>query len=252
MTNYPTNISNSQWQIISNFLEVERNRKYELREIINAILYLVKAGCHWRMLPGDFPKWSIVYYYFSTWKKNGIWEYIHESLVEKIRKKQGRNEEPSVGIIDAQSIKSTLVSSQDKGFDAGKKIKGIKRHIIVDTLGLILAVVIQSASVQDRDGAVSVIEKLTESWKKIIKIFADGAYAGKLIAVIKERFKIELQIIKRDELHTFKILPKRWIVERTFSWIDTNRRNSKNYERLNQTSVAMVHISAIRIMLNRF
>lgn len=252
MTNYPTNISNSQWQIISNFLEVERNRKYELREIINAILYLVKTGCHWRMLPGDFPKWPIVYYYFSTWKKNGIWEYIHESLVEKIRKKQGRNEEPSVGIIDAQSIKSTLVSSQDKGFDAGKKIKGIKRHIIVDTLGLILAVVIQSASVQDRDGAVSVIEKLTESWKKIIKIFADGGYAGKLIAVIKERFKIELQIIKRDELHTFKILPKRWIVERTFSWIDTNRRNSKNYERLNQTSVAMVHISAIRIMLNRF
>jgi putative transposase len=252
MTNYPTNISNSQWQIISNFLEVERNRKYELREIINAILYLVKTGCHWRMLPGDFPKWPIVYYYFSTWKKNGIWEYIHESLVEKIRKKQGRNEEPSVGIIDAQSIKSTLVSSQDKGFDAGKKIKGIKRHIIVDTLGLILAVVIQSASVQDRDGAVSVIEKLTESWKKIIKIFADGAYAGKLIAVIKERFKIELQIIKRDELYTFKILPKRWIVERTFSWIDTNRRNSKNYERLNQTSVAMVQISAIRIMLNRF
>jgi putative transposase len=131
-------------------------------------------------------------------------------------------------------------------------VKGIKRHIIVDTLGLILAVVIQSASVQDRDGAVSVVEKLIESWKKIIKIFADGGYAGKLIAVIKERFKIELEIIKRNELHTFKILPKRWIVERTFSWIDTNRRNSKNYERLNQTSVTMVHLSAIRIMLNRF
>ena len=204
------------------------------------------------MLPADFPKWPIVYYYFSTWKKNGIWEYLHESLVEKIRKKQGKNEEPSVGIIDAQSIKSTLVSSEDKGFDAGKKVKGIKRHIIVDTLGLILAVVIQSASVQDRDGAVSVVEKLKENWKNIIKIFADGGYAGKLIAVIKERFKIELEIIKRDELHTFKILPKRWIVERTFSWIDTNRRNSKNYERLNQTSVAMVHLSAIRIMLNRF
>lgn len=131
-------------------------------------------------------------------------------------------------------------------------MKGIKRHIIVDTLGLILAVVIQSASVQDRDGAVGVVEKLTESWKKIIKIFADGAYAGKLIARIKEKFKIELEIVKRDELHTFKILPKRWIVERTFSWIDTNRRTSKNYERLNQTSVAMVHLSAIRIMLNRF
>lgn len=252
MTNYPTNVSNSQWQIISKSLDMERNRKYDLREIVNAILYLVKTGCQWRMLPGDFPKWTIVYYYFSVWKKNGILEEIHESLVEKIRKKQGKNEDPSVGIIDAQSVKSTLVSSENKGFDAGKKIKGIKRHIIVDTLGLILAVVIQSASMQDRDGAISVIDKLVENWKKIIKIFADGGYRGELIGHVKSKFKIELEIIKRDELHTFKILPKRWIVERTFSWIETNRRNSKNYERLNQTSVAMVHLSAIRIMLNRF
>jgi len=252
MTNYPTNLSNSQWQIIAKFLDVERSRKYDLREIVNAILYVVKTGCQWRMLPGDFARWEIVYYYFSSWKKKGVWEETHESLVEKIRVKCGRNEEPSVGIIDAQSVKSTLVSSEDKGFDAGKKVKGIKRHIIVDTLGLILAVVIQSASVQDRDGAVSVVEKLTESWKKISKIFADGGYAGKLIATIKEKFKIELAIIKRDELHSFKVLPKRWIVERTFSWIDTNRQNSKNYERLNQTSVTMVHLSAIRIMLNRF
>ncbi len=252
MTNYPTNVSNSQWQIISKFLDVERNRKYDLREIVNGSMYLVKTGCQWRMLPGDFPKWQIVYYYFSVWKKNEIWEQMHEALVEKIRKKAGKNEEPTVGIIDAQSVKSTLVSSQDKGFDAGKKIKGIKRHMIVDTLGLILAVVIQSASVQDRDGAVSVIDKLMENWRKIIKIFADGGYAGKLIGKVKDKFKIELEIIKRDELHTFKILPKRWIVERTFSWIDTNRRNSKNYERLNNTSVAMVHLSAIRIMLNRF
>jgi putative transposase len=204
------------------------------------------------MLPGDFPKWQIVYYYFSVWKKNEILEQIHEALVEKIRKTEGKNEEPTAGIIDAQSVKSILVSSQDKGFDAGKKIKGIKRHIIVDTLGLILAVVIQSASVQDRDGAVSVIDKLMENRRKVIKIFADGGYAGKLIGKVKDKFKIELEIIKRNELHTFKILPKRWIVERTFSWIDTNRRNSKNYERLNQTSVAMVYLSAIRIMLNRF
>ena len=117
---------------------------------------------------------------------------------------------------------------------------------------MVLAVVIQSASVQDRDGAVDVVNKLFESWRKVIKIFADGGYRGHLISTIKTKFKIELEIIKRDELHTFKILPKRWIVERTFAWIDTNRRNSKNYERLNDTSVAMVHLSAIRIMLNRF
>ena len=252
MTNYPTNVSDSQWQIIINFLDTERNRKYELREIINAILYLVKTGCQWRMLPGDFAPWKLVYYYFSKWKKTEIFEMLHEFLVEKVRVANGKNEEPTAGIIDAQSVKNTLVSSEDKGFDAGKKIKGIKRHILVDTLGLVLAVVIQSASVQDRDGAISVIEKMKENWKKVTKIFADGGYRGKLIDTVKKKFKIDLEIIKRDELHTFKILPKRWIVERTFAWIDTNRRNSKNYERLNNTSVAMVHLSAIRIMLNRF
>jgi putative transposase len=252
MTNYPTNVSDSQWQIISNFLDVKRNRKYDLREIANAILYVVKTGCQWRMLPGDFAPWKLVYYYFSVWKNNEVFEILHESLVEKVRLKQGKKEEPTVGIIDAQSVKNTLVSSQDKGFDAGKKTKGIKRHIIVDTLGLVLAVVIQSASVQDRDGAEDVISKLLESWKKVIKIFADGGYRGQLIKTIKTKFKIELEIIKRDELHTFKVLPKRWIVERTFAWIDTNRRNSKNYERLNNTSAAMVYLSSIRIMLNRF
>jgi putative transposase len=252
MTNYPSNLSNSQWQIISKSLDIERSRKYDLREIVNAVLYIVKTGCQWRMLPGDFARWEIVYYYFSSWKAKGFWEDIHESLVEKVRVKQGKKEEPTVGIIDAQSVKNTLVSSEDKGFDAGKKIKGIKRHIIVDTLGLVLAVAIQSASVQDRDGAVDVVTKLFENWKKVIKIFADGGYRGQLIETIKAKFKIELEIIKRDELHTFKILPKRWIVERTFAWIDTNRRNSKNYERLNSTSVAMVHLAAIRIMLNRF
>ena len=156
-----------------------------------------------------------------------------------------------VGIIDAQNVKNTLVSSENKGFDAGKKVKGIKRHIIVDTLGLVLAVAIQSASVQDRDGAVEVIEKLCESWKKIIKIFADGGYRGQLITTIKTKFKIQLEIIKRNQLHQFKVLPKRWIVERTFAWIDTNRRCSKNYERLNDTNVAIVQLASIRTILNK-
>lgn len=252
MKNYPTNLSDSQWQFISKFLDTERNRKYELRGIVDSVLYMVKSGCQWRMLPGDFAPWKLVYYYFSTWKKNGIFELIHESLVEKIRLKQGKKEQPTVGIIDAQSVKSTLVSSEDKGFDAGKKIKGIKRHIIVDTMGLVLAIAVQGASVQDRDGAIPVITKLSEGYNKVIKIFADSGYRGQLIEKVKTQFRIELEIIKRNELHTFKVLPKRWIVERTFAWIDTNRRNSKNYERLNSTSVAIVHLSAIRIMLNRF
>ncbi|RYE24396.1 MAG: IS4/IS5 family transposase [Sphingobacteriaceae bacterium] len=128
----------------------------------------------------------------------------------------------------------------------------MKRHLITDTLGLVLAVVVQSASIQDRDGAEDVIKTMCESWKNIVKIFADGGYRGKLIERIKTTFNIEMEIIKRNELHTFKILPKRWIVEKTFSWIDAHRRNSKNYERLNDTGVAIVHLSSIRIMLNRF
>jgi putative transposase len=252
MTNYSTNVSNSQWQIISKFLDLERKRKYELREIVNAILYLVKTGCQWRLLPGDFPKWKIVYYYFSTWKIEGLIERIHDSLVEKTRKSNERDKQPTAAVIDTQAVKSTLVSGESRGFDAGKKIKGIKRHILVDTMGLVLAVVIQSASVQDRQGAKAVIEKLITKWNRVIKIFADGGYRGKLIDNVKEWFKIEIEIVKRCELHLFKIIPKRWIVERTFSWIDTNRRNSKFYERLDDTGVAMVHLSAIRIMLNRF
>src|SRR5271156_6429689 len=134
---------------------------------------MVKTGCQWRMLPKDFAPWKSVYYYFDIWKKDETFELIHGCLVEEIRLMHGKKEQPTVGIIDAQSVKSTLVSCESKGFDAGKKVKGIKRHIIVDTLGLVLAVVIQAASVQDRDGAIEVIHKLLESCNQIIKIFAD-------------------------------------------------------------------------------
>jgi putative transposase len=251
MTNYSSDLSSSQWQFIANFLDTDRSRKYNLRTIVNAVLYVVKTGCQWRMLPGDFPNWKIVYYYFSTWNRRGIIEQMQMELVKLSRLSLGKEARPTTAIIDAQSVKNTLVSSESRGFDAGKKIKGMKRHIIVDTLGLILAVVIQSASVQDRTGAVEVIEKLRAQYKKIIVLFADAGYTGKLAAIIKTRWKIRLEIIKRTELHHFAVLPKRWIVERTFAWLDTNRRNSKNYERLNSTSEAMVRLSAIRLMLNR-
>jgi len=252
MTNYPTNLSNSQWQVIEKFLDTTRKRKYELREIVNAILYLVKTGCQWRMLPKDFPSWSLVYYYFCKWNKDGTIECIHESLVEKIRVKAGKKEEPTVGIMDAQTVKTTCVSSENTGFDAGKKIKGRKRHIIVDTLGLILCVIVHSADVQDRDGAKIVLTELKERWKKIIKVIADGGYRGTLIDYAKQIFGYALEIIKRDELHQFKVLPKRWIVERTFAWIDTDRRNSKDYERLTENSKAMIQLASIRINLKRF
>jgi putative transposase len=252
MTNYPTNMNNSQWQFISKFLDKDRSRKYSLRDIVNAVMYIVKTGCQWRMLPTDFPRWEIVYYYFSAWRKSGLWQKIHDSMVKQIRKQAGRKEQPSAGIIDSQSVKSTLVSSEDKGFDAGKRIKGIKRHVVVDVLGLILLVVVQSASVQDRDGAKKVLKKLTFHHRKIRKIFADSGYSGKLLGWAKSYLRICVEIVKKNKPGCFEVLPKRWIVERTFAWLETNRRNAKNYERLNETSVTMVHVSAIRIMLKRF
>jgi putative transposase len=253
MRNYPTDLSNSQWQVIEQYLkESKRKRKYSLRVIWDAIFYLVKSGCQWRMLPSDFPKWTLVYFYFRCWKRDGTFEQVQQSMVEKVRKKSGKSATPTVGIIDAQSAKTTLVGGEARGFDAGKKIKGRKRHIVVDTLGLVLAVVIHSASVQDRDGAMEVLTELKSAWTGIVKIFADGGYRGKLIDVVKLKLNYVVEIIKRDELHTFKILPKRWIVERTFGWLDTNRRNSKDYERLTESSLAMIQISAIRLMLLKF
>ena len=222
-----------------------------MREVVNGIFYLVKTGCQWRLLPKDFPNNSIVYYYFNSWKNKGIIAKLHDALVKKVRKQAERKPEPTAAIIDAQSVKSSLVSGESRGYDAGKKVKGIKRHIMVDTLGLVLAVVIQSASIQDRDGSKDVIEKLAGKRKKVVKIFGDGGYRGKLIDWVQEQFKIDLEIIQRNELKHFKVLPKRWIVERTFAWIDTNRRNSKYYERLDNTGVAMVQLSLLRIMLNR-
>lgn len=251
MTNYPTDLSLSQWQVIEKYVSDRRKRKHSYQQILNAILYLVKTGCQWRMLPSEFPKWQTVYFYFSRWKRNGTFEQIHEQLVERVRKQGRRNEQPTVGIIDSQSVKTTLVAGQDRGFDAGKKIKGRKRHIIVDTLGLVLAVVVHSASIQDRNGADEVIRCMKESWHRIVKVFADGGYSGKLVERIKKTFGIEVEIIKRNEAHQFKVLPKRWIVERTFAWLDTNRRNSKDYERLTETSQAMIYLASIRIMLKK-
>jgi transposase len=184
------------------------------------------------MLPKDFTPWQLMCYYFNTWKKQEIFELIQESLVQKTRLKEGKQDQPTVGIIDAQSVKSTFVSSESRGFDAGKSVKGIKRHMIVDTLGMVLAVVIPGASVQDRDGAIEVISQMTVTWNKIIKNICCNGYRGALIEKVKTKFKIVFEVIKRTELHTFKILPKRWIVERTFAWIDTNRRAAKNYDDL--------------------
>jgi len=254
MIKYPTDLTDGQWQVIKEFLNTERKRKHDLRSIVNAILYLVKAGCQWRMLALEYPKWQIVYYYFNRWKHGRIIEKIQCFLVKKVRSKQGRKEQPSVGIIDAQSVKSTLVSSRNyTGYDGGKRIKGIKRHIVVDTLGLLLCVVVHSAGIADRKGAGFVLGKLGKRWESIGKIFADGGYPlpGKVGEKNQVLCGYPMEVVKRSEMGVFKVIPKRWIVERSFAWTETNRRNAKFYERLSNTAEAIMQLSAIRIMLKR-
>ena len=252
MKNYPSDLTDNQWQGIKDLVDNDRKRKYKLRGIVNAIMYITKSGCQWRMLPIDFAPWQSVYYYFVKWKRDGLIEEVHDYLVGKIRMKMNKSPLPSVGIIDSQSAKTANVCEDNIGYDGGKKVKGRKRHIIVDTLGLILSVIIHSATIHDSKGAERVLEELKNKYLTgIKKIFADGGYRGELIDRVRLRFGWILEIIKRNEVGKFKVLPKRWIVERTFAWISFQRRNSKDYERLSESSIAFIQLSMIRLMLNK-
>lgn len=248
MNNSVYQLTDSQWEVVQKIIPDTRRRKHSLRLIINALLYVVKTGCQWRMLPPCFPKWQLVYYYFRKWKKDETILLLHDKLAEWVRIKKGKRAEPSAAIMDSQSVKNTAVAAEATGFDAGKKVKGRKRHILTDTLGLLICVVVHSASVQDRDGACLLLEKAKDRFVKII--FADEGYRGKLVEVVESTYGWLLQIVTKISgvFHQ----PKRWIVERTFAWIDNDRRNSKDYERLTQSAETIIHLSMIKRMLKQF
>jgi putative transposase len=252
---YPTNLTDSQWQVIKDLLADQRKRKHDLRKVFNALFYVVKGGIPWRQMPTDLPPWKTVYYYFRKFQKLGIWQELNDALREKIRQKAGRKLSPSAAILDSQSVKTTLVGGQ-RGFDAGKSVKGRKRHIIVDTLGLLLAVVVHRADIDERRGAGFVLARLNKrrvNFPRLSVIFADGGYSGDFETQVKKTYKWLVEIIRKPfGIKTFVLLPKRWIVERTFAWLSHQRRLSVDYERSVKVSEAMIQLAMVRIMIRRF
>ena len=220
------------------------------RAVVNAIFYVVRNGCTWANLPKEFPNYQSVYYHYRKWCQDGTWQAINEALRRQVRQLAGRHPEPSAGSLDSQSVKTTEAGGQ-RGYDAGKKVNGRKRHIVVDTLGYLLEVVVHAANLQDRDGAKLVLTKLSDDTKRHLKkIWADGGYRGKLVRWVRRHVQASLTIVKRaPNVKGFAVLPRRWVVERTFAWLGRFRRLSKDYERALSSSEGMIYLASIKTLL---
>jgi putative transposase len=261
-THYPTDLTDEEWNQIKSLVPIPKSGKgkrgrpikLDRRSLLNAIFYVDRAGCAWRLLPSDFGPWQTVYGYFRQWSQDWTWTFIHDVLRDCVRKTEGRRVAPTAAIVDSPSVK-TPDQAGERGYDAGKKISGRKRHVAVDCMGLILALMITPAAVQDRDAARPLIKALVSMYGRLQIIWADGGYLGALVNWVKQLRpfgKLRLEIVRRcDDVKGFKVLPRRWVVERTFGWLFKSRRLCRDYEVRLDHSEAMIRICMIRIMIRR-
>ncbi|MGE3311764.1 MAG: IS5 family transposase [Limisphaerales bacterium] len=255
-SSYDTDINDEQWRLIESLLPPRKRMgrpPTPPRALLNAIFYLVKSGCPWRLLPDSFPPWKTVFDRFRKWCRDGTWILMNQALRALVRTEDGRDPEPSAAVVDSQTVRSDAHGGE-VGYDAGKKTKGRKRFIIVNTLGLLLGVVVVPADVPERSGAQSLLESLTPALGKLRKLWADGGYSGPEFADwVRQRLpKLQVEVIKRNaDVKGFKVLPKRWVVERTFGWLVQHRRLVRDYEKSECSAAGWIAVALTRVMLRR-